>query len=393
MSFSGVLSNLHRLRLPGFADIPAFWEVLRRDWHGSSVSATREEQLSAALDWLVAAWTATGRQGISAGFSLLYGWGAAYPETTGYLIPTLYDAASLTGRPDLAGMATSLAEWEIKHQHPSGGIRGYPAGQGDPVAFDTGQVLFGLLDVYRATGRNELLESADRAGRFLLCSQDENGAFSSNVYMRTPHAYDVRISWALLLLSAATGEARYREAAERNLDWTLQLRLGNDLFAQNGFLAGQPVITHLLAYTLEGLLECGALLGREDAVQTVHRVLAKLLELIERHGRPAGSYREDWSGDYTWSCLAGECQLAIVFRKACRTASESSRYLQSSGQLLEAVRRTQILTTGHSGIRGGIKGSDPIWGPYEKYTILNWATKFFVDALLLDMHGRGGGRG
>jgi hypothetical protein len=30
-------------------------------------------------------------------------------------------------------------------------------------------------------------------------------------------------------------------------------------------------------------------------------------------------------------------------------------------------------------------GSWPVWGDYGRLTVLNWATKFFVDALLLEM--------
>jgi len=36
------------------------------------------------------------------------------------------------------------------------------------------------------------------------------------------------------------------------------------------------------------------------------------------------------------------------------------------------------------GLRGGVKGSCPFDGDYGRYEVLNWATKFFVDALLLD---------
>jgi len=31
-----------------------------------------------------------------------------------------------------------------------------------------------------------------------------------------------------------------------------------------------------------------------------------------------------------------------------------------------------------------VKGSHPFDGEYGRYEVLNWATKFFVDALLLD---------
>jgi len=36
------------------------------------------------------------------------------------------------------------------------------------------------------------------------------------------------------------------------------------------------------------------------------------------------------------------------------------------------------------GLRGGVKGSFPFDGAYGRYEILNWATTFYVDAMLLD---------
>ena len=39
-------------------------------------------------------------------------------------------------------------------------------------------------------------------------------------------------------------------------------------------------------------------------------------------------------------------------------------------------------------IRGGIKGSFPIDGQYGQYEYLNWAAKFFADALMIDHNDR-----
>ena len=47
--------------------------------------------LEAAIDWLISAFRATDDRGWAAGYSLLTGWGKPYPETTGYIIPTLID--------------------------------------------------------------------------------------------------------------------------------------------------------------------------------------------------------------------------------------------------------------------------------------------------------------
>jgi hypothetical protein len=35
-------------------------------------------------------------------------------------------------------------------------------------------------------------------------------------------------------------------------------------------------------------------------------------------------------------------------------------------------------------MRGGVTGSWPVWGAYGRFRILNWATNFFVEALLLE---------
>ena len=34
-------------------------------------------------------------------------------------------------------------------------------------------------------------------------------------------------------------------------------------------------------------------------------------------------------------------------------------------------------------LRGAVKGSQPIWGRYAPLSYPNWATKFFIDAMLL----------
>jgi hypothetical protein len=44
---------------------------------------------------------------------------------------------------------------------------------------------------------------------------------------------------------------------------------------------------------------------------------------------------------------------------------------------------TQDLITADDDVRGGIKGSNPVWGRYAPMSFPNWAAKFFVDAMWL----------
>ncbi|MGH2874310.1 MAG: hypothetical protein ACRDL5_17860, partial [Solirubrobacteraceae bacterium] len=38
-------------------------------------------------------------------------------------------------------------------------------------------------------------------------------------------------------------------------------------------------------------------------------------------------------------------------------------------------------------VSGGLPGSNPVWGPYMRFSLPNWAAKFLLDALLLQVCG------
>ena len=58
------------------------------------------------------------------------------------------------------------------------------------------------------------------------------------------------------------------------------------------------------------------------------------------------------------------------------------RYLNAGLNLLDDVAATQDVTSPARPHYGGIKGSLPIYGRYAPLQYPNWATKFFIDALL-----------
>ena len=57
-------------------------------------------------------------------------------------------------------------------------------------------------------------------------------------------------------------------------------------------------------------------------------------------------------------------------------------FLNAAFKALELGKRAQPMHARDADIRGGIPGSDPIWGDYLYNAFPNWAAKFFVDALL-----------
>ena len=59
------------------------------------------------------------------------------------------------------------------------------------------------------------------------------------------------------------------------------------------------------------------------------------------------------------------------------------RYRQAMLRALQFVMSTQLLDGADVNVRGGIKGSQPVWGRYACLSYPNWATKFFIDAMWL----------
>ncbi|MFA6146781.1 MAG: hypothetical protein WC899_01045 [bacterium] len=48
------------------------------------------------------------------------------------------------------------------------------------------------------------------------------------------------------------------------------------------------------------------------------------------------------------------------------------------------MKNVQITRSSNPDIHGGIEGSEPIHGNYGRFEVLNWAVKFFMEALMLE---------
>ena len=92
-----------------------------RDAMSLPAAGDPRRHLEEAIAWLCRAQDAAGDGGVSRSYTLRFkraharkGWLAAYPETTGYIIPTFFDYARLTGRPEFGERALRMAQWEIE---------------------------------------------------------------------------------------------------------------------------------------------------------------------------------------------------------------------------------------------------------------------------------------
>ncbi|RIK73457.1 MAG: hypothetical protein DCC67_17905 [Planctomycetota bacterium] len=84
--------------------------------------------------------------GVARHFSLTTGWAPSYPETTGYIVPTVLALADNHDDADMARRGERMLSWLERIQMPDGAYQGGVVGVAHPVpvVFNTGQILIGL---------------------------------------------------------------------------------------------------------------------------------------------------------------------------------------------------------------------------------------------------------
>ena len=178
--------------------------------------------LKAAINWLKRGQNSTNDGGVSAGYFQYIGWETSYPETTGYIVPTMFDYSVFAKDEDCKKRAIEMSDFLIFSQLKTGSFRlGFAGAPRDPEVFDTGQCMQGLIRCFNETRRDEYLASAVKAGDWLVSVQDEDGAWRRNSFHGIPHTYYTRVALALLELYNVVGDNKYRRAAAKNIEWSL----------------------------------------------------------------------------------------------------------------------------------------------------------------------------
>lgn len=342
-------------------------------------SGPTETHVREALSWLYRAQDAGNDRGVSHSYEIGKGWLPSYPETTGYIIPTLLNIWKEEGNQEARQRALEMAEWELSVQLPNGAIAGLTAP--DPVVFDTGQVVFGWVSAYQATQDERFLEAATRAGSWLLEVMDEDGAWRRFTGSRAGTTFDARVAWALAELGLAGNEERFSIAARRFLDWSLGQEDGRGWFDKNCLTDDSQPLLHTIAYTAQGQLEAGVLLNDSRFIEAASRTARELAARANSRGRMAGRYDRAWKPAVRWACLTGMAQMSAVWSRLY-ALTQDPLLSEAAERVNGFLGSTQDRTSGNGGLRGGIRGSFPVSGAYCRYQVPNWATKFFLDAMM-----------
>jgi len=339
-----------------------------------------EKALPRVVGWITRAQKSDG--GIPAYYSLLTGYSNSYPEVTGYIVPTLYDFSQLTNNSDAKHSAERATRWLLSLQMQNGAFPGgLEHGNASPSVFNTGQILQGLVRAYRETNDADTLLAANGAGNWLAELQQADGSWSGEgAYQGVAHTYYSMVAWALAMLAEVSKTGSHARAAEKNLDWVLP-RMQPNGWIEGINLQGYPTFLHFIAYVIQGVLECGILRRNRDAIHSAERSAWKLLRKFELKKQLLGAYSGNFESGANFSCLTGNAQMSCVWLRLAEITGDL-RFFNAALKMNEMLKE---LLPARGTNAGGVAGSHPIWEAYQPMRYISWGCKFFADALTLEL--------
>ena len=320
------------------------------------------------------------------------GWRPSYPETTGYIIPTFLSYSKAYNDSNAKERALLMAKWEIEVQLPNGAVTSGHIGRNpSPAVFNTGQVLFGWISAYLETNDDQYLLAIQRAAKWLLEIQDDDGAWRKFLSGKTDtkvQTYNIRSAWGLALAGVMMGKSKWIEAATKNAEWVLKQENEKGWFSHCTFyLEEDSPLLHTISYTLEGLLGLGLLFKNHRYIESVVKSSMSIIKTMKKYNGLKGRYDSSWRPTVHWRCLSGEAQFAIVLYRLAIFSSDFKYFTKEADSILRGLLKYQDIQSPHPESFGAISGSQPIWGRYDPFFYQNWAAKFLMDALLLFVSG------
>jgi hypothetical protein len=392
MPLQSIKSALRRANeyysLPKFAQ-----QETRRDQQGlPQDDPGSQTAIDYSLQWLCVAQdkSASHDGGVARHYSWVDGWSTSYPETTGYIVPTILEHGAKRQDRDLIDRGRRMLDWLVKIQLPGGGFQGGVIGSTPviPVTFNTGQILMGLAAGVRVFG-DAYLAPMQSAADWLVDTQDADGCWRKH---GTPFAapgekaYETHVAWGLLEAARVRPDKGYADAALRNMRWAVEQQQSNGWFRKNCLTDPVKPLTHTIGYVLRGLVE-GYRFSREAwLLEASMKTAEALLTCIRDDGYIPGRLDQNWRTTVDFACLTGIVQISACWLLLDAELNRPD-FREAAYRANQYVRRT-LKTSGSPDIVGGVKGSFPVSGDYGKYQLLNWAAKFSIDANALEITSR-----
>ena len=247
------------------------------------------------------------------------------------------------------------------------------------IVFDVAQILLGHIALVQyVKNPEELLQEIELTKDWLKDLVNEEGNFISHNYVNGfQPSYYSRIAWPLAYAENII-DSKVSPRTKKMVDNIVSLQNENLSFKDWGFRKDALAYTHTIAYTLRGLWEYAELVNSDKIKKKVKATLNALSALFNKEGKIAGTYDENWQGDYTYLCAAGNAQLALLYL-IVHERTGRKEYLKSIVSLLYPLLKAQRQLSIN---KGALPSSIPIWGDYQKMKFTNWSQKFFADVLI-----------
>lgn len=271
----------------------------------------------------------------------------AYPEVSGYYIPTLLS----WGYRDLA---VQYAKWLCSVQKEDGSW--WDTCDKQPYVFDTGQILKGLLSVRKLypkadehilMGCEWLIEKIEADGRFHQADdrpwEDASGWSSEliHLYCLSP----------LIEAADVYDKDHYKQNVVKAKDYYITKHRDDIL--------NFDLLSHFYAYVMEALLD----LGETDLVK---EAMDRIKALQKEDGSVPGLK------DVNWVCSTGLFQIALVWYRLGE--------IESGDKAFSYACKLQNESGGWYGgyTHQDYSGEAPTYFPDQE---ISWAVKYFLDAL------------
>jgi uncharacterized protein YyaL (SSP411 family) len=285
-----------------------------------------------------------------------------------------------------------MADFVISMQLPEGGFRTRTPQEDEnslPTVFNTGQDLFGLAATYKQTKKEKYRESGYKAANFLTSIQEKNGSWIKFTYGNTTHTYHTRVALGILMIYEITKDQKLKKSAIKSLNWASLNQLKNGWLKNCHMPSPNPAdpYSHTYSYAIEGFLDSGILLNEDRWIKIAAKAAEPLLRVYLKNNFMPAIINKNWNKTERFTCLTGNAQISRVWLKLFSFTGNKD-YMEGALRMNYYLKSTQDIQNEDKNIKGGIKGSQPIFGDlfknkgYCRMAYLNWATKFFIDALL-----------
>lgn len=305
-----------------------------------------------------------------------YAWKPDYPETTGYLIENLLEYNRIF--PDRQDVVAELCgEWLLKIQAGDGyfysGVE-----KKKSSSFNTAQILGGLDLLYRKTKKANYLEAIQMAHSWLIQQIHTSGYWTEGLYVKNYFSvYYARALWLLIRIDQDYFNSASEEILRKSFDW-LVAKTEKSFYANSSFFPGRSSISHNLMYALEGLYECGKLLGNDPVIDWVDKKMQYCNQLNSKSNTFPGKFNASGKASFASICVCGQAQ-AVSLNAKLFLGLNNEQHLDAAQKLMSTLVKWQKQSDDpeHD---GAFPSSIPVWGSYFPLRYVNWTNKFFLDA-------------